>query len=146
MRRNVLVVLAVGLLIAANQDDAVKKELDKLRGTWTYESFEQEGQRMTREQLKDLAITFTGDKYNVKQGDKIIQAGIQKVDPAKKPKTLDIAITEGDGKGETLLGIYELEGDTLKYCLAASGKERPADFKAAAGSGRFAGVLKREKK
>ena len=55
-------------------------------------------------------------------------------------------MTEGPTKGQTHLGIYELDGDTVKFCFAAPGKERPTDFTAKASSGRTASVWKRDKK
>jgi uncharacterized protein (TIGR03067 family) len=67
------------------------------------------------------------------------------VDVAKKPKTIDITFTEGPEKGKTIVGIYELEGDTYKVCINVNGKERPKEFAAKAGSGHGLEVLKREK-
>jgi hypothetical protein len=66
-----------------------------------------------------------------------------KLDPAKTPKTVDASIVRGPQKGEVLLGIYSLEGDTLKVCLQMSGQERPTEFTAQAGSGRLYLVSKR---
>jgi hypothetical protein len=44
-----------------------------------------------------------------------------------------------DGGGK---GIYELNGDTLKSCVASPGKERPTEFSAKAGSGHTLRVFK----
>ena len=42
-----------------------------------------------------------------------------KIDPGKEPKQIDIL--KKDKKGErTILGIYEIKGDTLKVCFYAS--------------------------
>ena len=49
----------------------------------------------------------------------------------------------GSEKGETYLGIYKIEGDTLKWCVAVPGSERPSEF-ATSGSD-FLLVLKRQK-
>jgi uncharacterized protein (TIGR03067 family) len=67
------------------------------------------------------------------------------LDPGKKPKTIDIKFTEGPEKGNTSLGIYELDGDTLKICLTITAKDRPTEFAAKAKSGHGFEVLKREK-
>ena len=48
------------------------------------------------------------------------------IDPTKKPKTIDYAMTEGFTKGKTQLGIYELDGDTFRSCFAPAGKRRSA--------------------
>ena len=47
------------------------------------------------------------------------------IDPTKKPKTIDYKMTEGPTKGKTHLGIYELDGDTVKFCFAAHGEGTP---------------------
>ena len=46
----------------------------------------------------------------------------------KKPKTIDFTPTEGGGKGDQYLGIYELGEKTRKLCFAPSGKDRPTEF------------------
>jgi uncharacterized protein (TIGR03067 family) len=40
-------------------------------------------------------------------------------------RAIDYDMTEGPTKGEKHLGIYELDGDTVKFCFAAPGKDRP---------------------
>jgi uncharacterized protein (TIGR03067 family) len=68
------------------------------------------------------------------------------IDPTKKPKAIDYEMTEGPTKGKTHLGIYELDGDTVKFCFAAPGKDRPADFTSKEGSERTLSVWKKDKK
>ena len=63
---------------------------------------------------------------------------------SKKPKTIDYDVIDGPTKGKKQLGIYELEGDTVKFCFAKPDSERPTDFKP--GEGRTSSVWKREKK
>ena len=45
-----------------------------------------------------------------------------------------------------MLGVYKLEGDTLKVCMGGFGKKRPTEFKAKADSKQSMYVLKREMK
>ena len=50
--------------------------------------------------------------------------GTLKIDPSKKPKTIDMTITEGrrdEDKGKELHGIYELEKDALKWSTSEPG-------------------------
>ena len=138
--------LAVVLLVAADKpkDDAGKKELDKLQGTWSYVSFEMNGEKMPEDQIKRMSITYEGNKWTVKEGDKVVVSGTQKLDPSKKPHEVDSLIVEGDGKGTTILGIYEFNGDTMKACFDPAGKERPKSFTSK--EGQFVGVIKRAKK
>src|SRR5205809_305685 len=115
--KKLLAVVASVLLVAADKDDAGKKELDKLQGTWSYVSVESNGQKMTEDQLKKMSITYSGDKWTVKEDDKVVHTGTQKLDPSKTPHAIDSLITEGEGKGTTMLGIYEFKGDTFRVCF-----------------------------
>jgi uncharacterized protein (TIGR03067 family) len=124
----------------------LKKEVKKFQGTWTFESSEAGGKKLPADQLKGLILTFVGDKHTVKKGDEVIQAGIQKLDPSSSPKAIDVTLTEGVNKGAVMLGIYEIDGDTLKVCFDAEGKKRPTQFKSAPGSATFVNVHKRLKK
>ena len=49
---------------------------------------------------------------------------------------------EGQYKGKTLAGVYELSGDTLKIAFAEPGKDRPA--KVADGEGITVAVYKKK--
>jgi len=129
----------------ATADDKEKTDLDKIQGTWTFTSMEQDGQPVPMGDDKPI-IVFESDKFTVKSGGQVLQAGTQVIDGSKKPKTVDAKVTEGEGKGTTMLGIYELDGDTLKACFDTQGKKRPTEFKTAAGTGHMLVVLKREKK
>jgi uncharacterized protein (TIGR03067 family) len=124
----------------------LEKEVRKFQGTWTFESSKSGGKELPAGELKGLILTFEGDKHTVKKGDEVIQAGTQKLDPSKSPKAIDVTITEGPTKGAVLLGIYEIDGDTLKVCFAPQRKPRPTEFKSASGSQTFVNVHKRVKK
>ena len=120
----------------ARADDKadVEKELKKFQGTWTFESVEAGGKKLPADQFKGMTVTFEGDKYSVKTGDKVVEAATQKLDPSKSPKTLDAKVTDGPNKGAVILGIYEISGDTLKVCFDPEGKKRPTEFKGESGS------------
>jgi uncharacterized protein (TIGR03067 family) len=57
-----------------------------------------------------------------------------KIDSSKKPKHMDLTIKEAEGeiekfKDQTALAIFELDGDTLKWCAAEPGSDsRPTEF------------------
>jgi uncharacterized protein (TIGR03067 family) len=143
-----LVLLAAGLLfgVGTAQEDAGKQELAKIQGTWTYVSFEEDGKPLPPEQVNSMTITFGGDRYVVRQGDKVLRAGTHRFDPTKTPRAVDATLKEGPGKGTTQLGIYELSGDTLRVCYSTTGKDRPTEFKTTSGSNRFLAVVRRAKK
>src|SRR6185503_17630943 len=61
---------------------------------------------------------ITGDKFVIKRGDQVIAAGTMKLDANKKPKAAEMTYTEGMDSGKTFKGIYEIDGDTVKFCRA----------------------------
>ena len=122
----------------------VEKELKKFQGTWTFVSVEAGGKELPASEVAGLVLTFEGAMHTVKKGNEVIQVGTQKLDPSKSPKAIDVTLTEGPKKGAVLLGIYEIDGDTLKVCF--DGKKRPTEFKSPPGSETFVNVHKRVKK
>jgi uncharacterized protein (TIGR03067 family) len=70
--------------------------------------------------------------------------GTSTIDPTKKTKTIDLKLTEGDGKGEVHLGIYELGEKTRKLCFAPPGKDRPTEFTSKSGSEHILVTFERE--
>ena len=129
------------------KEEAVAKDLQAFEGTWRLSSKEEDGKRFGEEEIKDVIATADGSgKCSVRRGDKVIGEGTAKFDPAKKPKAIDVAFTEGEHKGQTVLGIYEIDSDAFRVCVARAGDERPTDFSTKAGSGRTLIVYKREKK
>jgi uncharacterized protein (TIGR03067 family) len=140
-----VVFAAVGwTLTAAEPSDEARKDLEKLQGTWLRVSGETDGKAVPEATLKEQKLTIKGDKYTLVTG-KETREGTIKLDPAKSPRAIDLMPTEGPNKGKTLQGIYELDGDTFKYCLALPGKDRPTKFTSEAGSGHLLFTNKREK-
>lgn len=120
-------------------------ELARLEGEWAMVSAERDGQRLPDTLVKNSHRTCKGGETTVMIGSQLFMKAKITVDPSKKPKAIDYLLTDGLDKGKTQLGIYELNGDTLKTCFSAPGKPRPGDFTTAAGSGRTLSVWKRAK-
>jgi len=147
MRRIGVCTLAIGLfatfaLVGGAQDSA--SELKKIQGTWRFIAQEMGGKASTKEDLAKMTIVFTGDRFDVRDDGKTVQAGTHKFDPTKKPGQVDAVITEGEGKDSKMLGIYEMTGDTMKVCFDPMGKARPTSFTPK--EGQFSAVVQREKK
>jgi uncharacterized protein (TIGR03067 family) len=147
MRRLIMVVAALALVpFAAGGDDDAKKDIERFQGTWRVESAELGGEKLPLDMLKDFRLIIEGTKFTEKFSPDQISHGTFKVDVSKKPKTVDVTFTDGPNKGKTLLGIYELDGDTYKACFDISGKERPTKFESKKDTPVVLEVLKREKK
>jgi uncharacterized protein (TIGR03067 family) len=140
-----LLILSTGLLAAdAPNDDAAKKEREKLAGTWKVISAERDGQPDSTS--KDAVVTITADgKLRVKFKDGVESGGTYKIDPSKTPKAIDYTMNSGPNKGKQHEGIYVQEGDRLKICGSDSGKPRPKEFASETDSAQTLLVLTREK-
>jgi len=141
---------SLALLFAANlvvvEDDAVKKEMAKLDGSWQMVSGKANGFDLPADMAKTGKRVAKNGETAITFGDQQYFKAKYTIDPSKKPKAIDYTMTEGPTKGKTHLGIYEIDGDTVKFCFAAPGKDRPTDFTAKEGSERTLSVWKREKK
>ncbi len=145
--REVMVALAVCLLAGAGgAADAAKEEKDRLEGEWSMVSGEIDGQPLPAEYVKGARRVARDGETTVMIGGRLFMKARYTVDPGKNPKAIDYVMTGGPTKGKTQLGIYELDGDKVKFCFAAPGKERPKEFTTGEGSGRTLSVWKREKK
>jgi uncharacterized protein (TIGR03067 family) len=147
MGQKMLAVLIVGLLVAADdvKSDS-KQDMEKMQGEWTMVSGSRDGQPIPDEFVQSLRRTISGDKFSVKREGESLSAGTFKLDASKTPKTIDLTLTEGQASGQTIQGIYELQGDTLKICYSAPGQPRPKEFSAAEGSMQTFATWKRAKK
>ncbi|MFL5338583.1 MAG: sigma-70 family RNA polymerase sigma factor [Gemmataceae bacterium] len=75
------------------------------------------------------AITEDSILMHAKNGGGITERYAHRLDAGKSPKQIDITVTKVGGQLVGVMkGIYALEGDELRLCLADIGKERPAAF------------------
>jgi len=112
-------------------EDPAAADLKRLAGTWQAVAAEEGGEAAVADTAKQLRLVFDGDKFKAYFGDTVLMAGTVKLDPAAKPKAIDLRSTEGRLAGKTGEGIYELDGDKLKLCLVEPGDKRPTEFKTA---------------
>ena len=120
--------LAIALVQTARADDAAKKDLAALQGEWVVAGAEMGGKKLSEDDrrklsdwfltkmvIKDDQVTYwIGEKGGeAKEG----QPTPFKIDPAKTPKTIR--------QGQNILGIYSVEGDTLKICVYSDFSKQP---------------------
>jgi len=139
--------MGLGLLAAPGaKDEKDKDDLKKFEGTWVFTSWEHAGEALPAEARDTARWTMKGEKYTFEFGG-MTEEGTIKLDPSKKPATMDLAITEGQDKGKDQVGIYKIEGDTITVCLAPPGaKDRPTEFKSTEDNGFILVAIKRSKK
>jgi uncharacterized protein (TIGR03067 family) len=146
MRKIVPVLAILVLESVVGAQDAVKKEMTQLDGEWSMVSGEANGFAMPKETVNSGRRVAKDGETTITIGGKVYFKAKISIDPTKKPKAIDYSMTEGPTKGKTHLGIYELDGDTVKFCFAAPGKDRPTEFTAKEGSEWTLSVWKRDKK
>lgn len=116
-----LMALAAGLLVAA---DGPGRDEARLQGNWAWASAEFNGRRAPREDYADYRRVFRGDQWINLAGGQPQQSGTYRLDPTRSPKAIDLTYADG----QVYRGIYKLEGDHLKTCIAVPGQERPTRF------------------
>jgi uncharacterized protein (TIGR03067 family) len=93
---------------------AANKELDKLQGTWRSVRVEQSGQDRSSQHNADLFI-FEGTEVIAKTGDKETYRADISLEHGN-PGKVTIKIKSGVNKGKVWVGIYEIDGDSFKWC------------------------------
>ncbi|AWM40836.1 hypothetical protein GobsT_06130 [Gemmata obscuriglobus] len=127
-------------------DEAAKKELKALEGTWTVVAAEHDGAPLDRVVGGEMVIKENNFHVKTKSGTEL--KGDLVLNPTKKPKHIDYVHQDGPLKDKKWEGVYELKGATLKICYAEadSEKERPTEFKTLKNSKLLYLELQREKK
>lgn len=121
----VAVLAAAGVTLGADGDDA-KKDLDALQGTWEYAKHVTGGKEAPKDKVEGMTLKVKGDKWEVEKDGTVLLAGTVKLDPAKKPKAADWAVTsDGPYKDQTILSIYKIGKDSFDHCW---GETRPEKF------------------
>jgi uncharacterized protein (TIGR03067 family) len=120
----------------------IRQELEKLSGTFEVVLFEQDGKRFAAAELRKMKVVQNGARWRFYVGEEVTE-GIDQFDPGKTPRAVDATYTSGALKGKKVLGIYEIDEETVRFCYAEAGKGRPREFATTAGSGLTLFVLKR---
>ncbi len=108
---------------ASANSEAVKAEIAKLQGVWLMVSGADGGKPpapVSQIYQGEKATTTLAGRPYLKE--KII------VDSSRTPKTIDFEMANGSGKSIKKLGIYQLDGDSLRLCIANPGDDRPTTF------------------
>lgn len=121
--------LLLGSCLLAAQDDpaSIEAARKKLAGAWSVVSLEKEGKPVPEKAIKGMRWQFDGDKLTIIAGKKTIATGTLKLLAGQTPLVWDYR------EGKDIISpydsaIYEFAGDTLKVCVSADRKKRPAKF------------------
>ncbi|MCX6909448.1 MAG: TIGR03067 domain-containing protein [Verrucomicrobia bacterium] len=138
----VLVLLCAGSLAPAAD---TPQERQKLIGVWSGGVVEGDGSKAGSTRVVVSELVITADKITAKNGEGAsLGEGTYKLGDAGGLKTIDASGTGGPTHGKSYVGIYKVEGDTLKWCSGTPGKPRPTFFKSEPSNG-FLMIVTRKK-
>src|SRR5262249_40245596 len=91
MRKLVAILLVAGSFapLRASDPDSRDKEKARLQGTWATVALVDNGREETKDDVKRLKLTIKGDKYIYAVDGRTFE-GTYTVDPAKKPKEMNV--------------------------------------------------------
>ncbi|HUK31075.1 MAG TPA: TIGR03067 domain-containing protein [Candidatus Acidoferrum sp.] len=131
---------------SAKGSKAAKKTggpVTEIEGEWAMVSGVMDGVAMDNSMVQWVKRSTHGNESTVTAGPQTMLKVEFTYDPSKLPKTIDYVNLAGANKGKSQEGIYEFEGEILKFCLAPPGKPRPKEFASNRGDGRSFTTWKR---
>ncbi|MBM4069345.1 MAG: TIGR03067 domain-containing protein [Planctomycetes bacterium] len=137
MRLCVALLLMAAVVAVADEPKTGAKDKEALQGLWQAVELEANGKKAPAEAVKAFQVQFKGDQIVFNPASENRKHAFA-IDPASKPKAMDLTAGDGPKKGQKLpCAIYKLEGDKLTICLDKEGEagKRPTEFKTAAGDG-----------
>jgi uncharacterized protein (TIGR03067 family) len=107
--------------------DPGKADLKKMQGEWECVSWSLNGNPLVTVNRRVTAV-YDGNRMSCLTNGVATAKWVVTLDPSKEPKRMDLK--DVNAPGETLLGIYKLDGDTLTCAFRnqANTSERPTDF------------------
>ena len=123
----VALAFAFGVGAASANDSELRRQLS---GTWegTVVVGDIANPGDVRYSLREIVITPENITAHDSDG-RFLGVGTYKLSQAGGQLTIDAIGIEGPARGQTMLGIYEISGDTLHWCTGNNGKPRPGAFR-----------------
>jgi uncharacterized protein (TIGR03067 family) len=142
-------VLLAGMVAVVTAEEtreaAIKQDLQQLQGTWRAVQLVLDGQLVAESEVRKLTVVNGSDgSWTLRVEENDIGGGTSTIDPGQTPKTIDLTVTKGDGKGDQYVGIYEMGEKTRKLCFVQKGNERPTELTSTPGSERILVTFQRE--
>jgi uncharacterized protein (TIGR03067 family) len=138
--------LAAGLMVVAvgRSDDKADADVKAVQGEWTVEKVQEDGKWKLDREKPGTPVTIAEKKITVRDENNSWEV-LYKLDPAAKPKAIEITPTVGEFTNKASKGLYKLDGDTLTIVYGIPTREAPTEFATKEGSRQIMFVLKRGK-
>ncbi|MFO0925992.1 MAG: TIGR03067 domain-containing protein [Gemmataceae bacterium] len=105
----------------APREEVSRKDLNRLQGTWQLLSLQTSGKSSVDVSKRTLFVG--GELYLLRDGER--PAGRHPAAAAQPlARRIDVSVRRGQHEDNTMLGIYDLKGDTLKVCFDPEGESR----------------------
>jgi uncharacterized protein (TIGR03067 family) len=101
--------------------------LRRLEGEWVPVQLVHDGKPMNDQWLAYGSRTSAGNEVKVVFGGQVMVHAKLRIDEASTPMAVDY-LNLGPHAGTISRGIMDWIGDEVRFCMAAPGRERPADF------------------
>jgi uncharacterized protein (TIGR03067 family) len=118
------------------------ERLRSLEGTWAFRALEIDGRVVPAPMLGPSRLLLDGDRFRMESPEANYE-GIFTIDVERTPHRIDIDFVEGPEAGKRSEGLFELDGDRLRFCLGLTGSARPERFETRSGSGHALEELER---
>ena len=101
--------------------------LEQLQGDWAPVTLVTDGQPLAEAYLPYGSRTLTGNETKVVFGGQVMVHARIRIDESQTPMAVDY-LNVGRGAKTVTLGIMELNGDVVRFCMAPAGAARPGEF------------------
>ncbi|MEX1233034.1 MAG: TIGR03067 domain-containing protein [Planctomycetaceae bacterium] len=105
------------------------RESSVLDGEWDVVAMQGDGVAATSTELKTQRWSVAGNEITGLAHGTSGKMSFT-LDTAHTPHQINITPPDGNGKGITIAGIFEMTGQRLRICLAEQGHDRPMEFRA----------------
>ena len=141
LNRNHLTLFLV-LAIIASAPGCVSASDAALQGSWRITKMATNGEYLPEDKVNTEArLVLDGNKYIMRQGDRVRNEWTFTVDSSKNPKQLLVSRGVSNGKERFSYLIYKIEGDTLT--TKAGSNSFPTDFSTDTDRGSYVTVYQR---
>jgi len=117
---------------------------DRLAGNWQAIEVVLNGQPLPAPMLSTARREGRRNETKVSFSGQVMIDARMRIDTRSTPMAIDYLHNSGAAKGRVQHGIMAWEDDDVRFCMAAPGAARPADFSCVAGSGRTMSRWRRE--